>query len=118
MAITGNTKKTSLRDSTVAGGSKKVMGATVTKVQPADAENPPMIPPGQPSIKHIIRGISARGIYDAEAKAYPVEEVEEYINGFLANGYRLAHCQHIGHIKAADGVNVIAEEMLYVLIRD
>ena len=95
MAITGNAKKTEKSPTT----------SVHTKTR-------------KPSIKHIIRGISARGIYDAEAKAYPVEEVEEYINGFLADGYRLAYCQHIGHIKAADGVNVIAEEMLYVLIRD
>jgi len=58
-------------------------------------------------VKQIFRLIST----NVSAGGYPVEEVDEYINGFLKQGYRLITAQALSH--GPEGIYVY-----YALVQD
>lgn len=100
----------------------------MTEVKETTKETAPSKPKGRPpkakqlearkKIKHIIRALSPKGIYDQANAAFPAEEVEAYIELFLNDGWELMYIRHLERAKAADGVEVIGELMLYVLVKN
>jgi len=66
-------------------------------------------------IKHVLRAINAAGQYGQDG-SLPLADVEAYLAGFFADGYKLQLVQHLRSNMSPEGNAVLSEQMLYVFV--
>jgi hypothetical protein len=67
-------------------------------------------------VRQVFRTLSATGQFMEGYDVFPVEVVNDYLNSFLRDGYKLIYVQHVRTVKNREELT-LGEQMLYILVK-